>query len=145
MRSESTLAIDWICPDLEEEQWEFFQHPAKQGWYQRHDVTWEMISAAFSAGELTPFPRSGHLKDVPIALSYHQYDDYLTYLARAKRGYRVNYTKLEQALQAEGHLMLKAPIVLIAGAEGLLFSGWRRLCLAWNYGMTPAVMVVQCL
>lgn len=143
MRSASSLLIEWQPPDLEEERWEFFQHPAKQEWYRKHEVSWERLAAAFPDGELVAYPRAARLLQFPVALSYHSYDDYLTYLARAKRGYRVNYTKLEQALQAEGSLLLKAPIVLAAGGEALLFSGWRRLCLAWNYGMVPAVWLVR--
>jgi hypothetical protein len=33
-------------------------------------------------------------------------------------------------------------MVLQAGNEALLFAGYRRLCLAWNYGMIPAVWLV---
>ena len=55
---------------------------------------------------------------------------------------RLNYNKLEEALQSAGELTLPAAIVLQAGNEALLFSGYRRLCLAWNYGMTPFVWLV---
>ena len=74
--------------------------------------------------------------------AYHTYDDYCRYLAKAKRGYRLNYNRLEEALQRAGHLTLPAPIVLQAGNEALLFAGYRRLCLAWNYGMVPYVWLV---
>ena len=71
-----------------------------------------------------------------------RFEDYRRYLAKAKRGYRLNYNKLEEALQRAGELRLPAAIVLQAGNEALLFSGYRRLCLAWNYGMTPCVWLV---
>lgn len=142
MRSGSTLVIDWIQPDLHKEQWEFFHHPAKQDFYRRHLLTWELIEAAFVGGSLEPYPRSDRIGGMPVALSYHTYEEYATYLARARRGYRLNYTKLEEALQREGTLTVKAPIVLACDGEALLFSGYRRLCLAWNYGMVPYVWLV---
>jgi hypothetical protein len=77
-----------------------------------------------------------------VALSYSSYDDYARYLARAKRGYRRNYSLMEDALQRQGNLTLPAPVVLQCGAEALLFSGYRRLCLAWNYGMVPGVWLL---
>jgi hypothetical protein len=46
-------------------------------------------------------------------------------------------------LHSVGTLALKAPIILISNGEGLLFSGYRRLCLAWNYGMIPYVWLVE--
>lgn len=143
MISSSTLSITWLQPDIEEERWEFFNHPAKQFWYQSHLVTWEQIVSTFKCGALVPYPRAAAINGTPVALSYHSYDDYQTYLARAKRGYRKNYTRMEDDLQAEGSLMLKAPIVLCCNGEGLLFSGYRRLCLGWNYGMVPYVWQVQ--
>jgi hypothetical protein len=83
------------------------------------------------------------LNGIPVSLSYSSYDDYSRYLAKAKRGYRRNYTKMEEELQRCGTLNLKAPIILVCGNEGLLFSGYRRLCLSWNYGMVPFVWVVN--
>ncbi len=79
---------------------------------------------------------------MPVALSYHTYDDYSRWLARAKRGYRRNYSRMEEALQREGELTLPAPVVLCCAGEALLFAGYRRLCLAWNYGMIPYVWLV---
>ena len=142
MRSNSSLAITWIKPEIEPEEWEFTSHPAKQEFYHRHAVTWEAILTAFDGGRLTPYHRSSEIDGVPVALSYHTYDDYAHYLARAKRGYRRNYTLMEDALQRGGKLTLPAPIVLQCDGEALLFAGWRRLCLAWNYGMTPGVWLV---
>ena len=142
MRSVSALAIDWVQPELSIEEWEFFQHPAKQTFYQRHGITWETIAAAFLSGRLVPYPRAADIGGVPVALSHHSYDDYSRYLAKAKRGYRLNYNRLEEALQRAGRLALPAAIILQAGDEALLFSGYRRLCLAWNYGMTPFVWLV---
>ena len=143
MKSPSTLVITWVPPDIEEERWEFFDHPAKQEWYLSHAVTWERIVSRFDGGELVAYPRSATLGDIPVALSYHSYDEYQIYLAKAKRGYRKNYSKLEDALQCAGSLALKAPIILCSGGEGLLFAGYRRLCLGWNYGMAPYVWRVQ--
>lgn len=143
MISTSALSITWLRPDIEEERWEFFNHSAKQFWYRSHAVTWEQIVAAFDGGALVSYPRAAAIGEVPVALSYHSYEDYQTYLARAKRGYRKNYTRMEDDLQATGTLTLKAPIVLCRNGEGLLFSGYRRLCLGWNYGMVPSVWQVQ--
>jgi hypothetical protein len=143
MISPSTLSITWLLPDIEEERWEFFNHPAKQEWYRFHAVTWEQIVSRFDSGALVSYPRSATIGEVPVALSYHHYDDYQTFLARAKRGYRKNYSRMEDALQSSGSLVLKAPIILCSGREGLLFSGYRRLCLGWNYGMVPYVWLVQ--
>jgi hypothetical protein len=142
MISTSALSITWLQPDLEEERWEYFNHPAKQEWYRTHDVSWEQIVSEFARGELVAYPRAASIGDIPIALSYHRYDDYQTYLARAKRGYRKNYSRMEDALQCDGSLSLKAPIILTCVGEGLLFSGYRRLCLGWNYGMIPYVWLV---
>ncbi len=142
MRSEATLAIGWVKPELAGEAWEFFNHPAKQEFYRRLGVTWEGLCASFQAGKLEPYPRSDRISGMPVALSYHTYDDYSRWLARAKRGYRRNYTKMEEALQREGELTLPAPIVLCRDGEALLFAGYRRLCLAWNYGMVPYVWLV---
>ena len=142
MRSSSNLVIDWLPPALAGEAWEFTSHPAKQPFYQRHGLTWERLVLAFDRGELVPWPRGERLGDLPVQLSYASFDDYLTYLAAAKRGYRQNYVKLERELQRHGTLTLPAPIVLCCGGEALLFAGWRRLCLAWNYGMVPWVWKV---
>jgi hypothetical protein len=142
MISKSTLSITWQKPDIEEERWEFFNHPAKQEWYSCHDVTWEQILSCFDGGSLVPYPRAATLGDIPVALSYHSYEQYQTYLAKAKRGYRKNYSRMEDGLQADGALTLPAPIVLAHSGEGMLFSGYRRLCLGWNYGMVPYVWLV---
>ena len=141
--STSTLSIHWIKPDLHEEQWEFSLHPAKQEFYRRHAIGWDQIVAAFGHGYLEPYPRSDRIRGIPVALSYHTYGEYSTWLARAKRGYRKNYTKMEEALQHSGSLTMKAPIILARHGEALLFSGYRRLCLAWNYGMVPYVWLVS--
>lgn len=144
MISGSTLTIDWLQPDLQEERWEFFNHPSKQEWYQKHCISWEQIESCFVSGQLAPYPRSSLIGKVQVALSYHSYPEYQIYLAKAKRGYRKNYSKLEDALQSNGTLNVKAPIILVSnGHEGLLFSGYRRLCLAWNYGMIPYVWLVS--
>ena len=143
MRSSSTLTIDWIRPELEPEQWEFFSHPAKQPFYQRHAVSWEQLCAAFNHGELTCYPRGGAIAGIPVELSHHTYDDYARYLARAKRGYRLNYNRMEEELQRHGELTLPAPIIIASHGEALLFSGYRRLCLAWNLGMAPVVWLVR--
>ena len=129
-RSVATLAIDWLPPDLETERWEFFHHPAKQSFYQRHGIGWEALQAAHAVGGLRPYPRGEILDGAMVLLAYPEYEDYLTCVARAKRGYRNGYVQLERALQSQGQLRLPAPIVLFAGGEGLLFSGYRRLCLA---------------
>jgi hypothetical protein len=142
MFSTSSLSIEWIKPDIVSEQWEFSRHPDKQGFYLHHGITWEQILSGFDGGRLTPYHRSERIEGVPVALSYSSYDDYARYLAKAKRGYRRNYSLLENALQREGALTLPAPIILHCGGEALLFSGYRRLCLAWNYGMVPAVWLV---
>lgn len=142
MISRSNLTISWIKPEIEEERWEYFNHPAKQEWYRSHAVTWEQIVSSFEGGSLVPYPRSASIGALPVALSYHRYDDYQTYLARAKRGYRKNYSHMEDSLQSDGSLVLKAPIILTSSGEGLLFSGYRRLCLGWNYGMIPYVWLV---
>jgi hypothetical protein len=144
VQSVSHLTIDWGMPALAAEQWEFSHHPAKQPFFQRHGITWEMLEQAFPAGVLTPFPRSGVIAGILVEGAYHTYDDYTRNLAKAKRGYRLNYNRLEEALQREGHLNVPAPIILRAGDEALLFAGYRRLCLAWNYGMVPAVWLVTC-
>lgn len=143
MVSTSTLAISWEKPELDEEQWEFFQHPAKQDYYLRHAIDWERLEGAFTGGELVAYPRSDRLGEIPVSLSYAAYDDYTRYLARAKRGYRRNYSRMEEELQRAGTLTLKAPIVVSCAGEALLFSGYRRLCLAWNYGMVPYVWLVN--
>jgi len=141
--SSSTLSIAWHQPDLTDEQWEFTHHPAKQSFYQRHTISWQSLCAAFDAGVLTPYPRSPQLNGCLVELSYSSYDDYAFYLAKAKRGYRRNYANMEETLQRDGMLRLPAPIIVQAGQQALLYSGYRRLCLAWNYGMTPAVWLVK--
>jgi hypothetical protein len=141
--STSTLRITWLPPDLEEERWEFFSHPAKQEWYRSHTVTWEQIGTRFADGSLLPYPRAAKIGNLPVALSYHSYKEYQTWLARAKRGYRKNYSRMEDTLQEAGQLILPAPIILACNGEGLLFSGYRRLCLAWNYGMQPYIWLVK--
>src|SRR5450830_3841 len=100
MISPSTLSITWLQPDIEEERWEFFNHPAKQEWYRSHAVTWEQVVSRFDSGVLVSYPRSATIGDIPVALSYHRYDQYHTFLARAKRGYRKNYSRMEDALQS---------------------------------------------
>ncbi len=142
MRSVSSLYIDWIQPELATEEWEFTKHPAKQPFYQKHALSWETLTAAFPIGKLVPYPRSSEINNIPVALSYHTFDDYCRYLAKAKRGYRLNYNQLETALQREGSLTLPAPVILLVNGEALLFAGYRRLCLAWNYGMIPYVWLV---
>lgn len=143
MISSSNLTITWLKPDIETERWEFFHHPAKQEWYRSHAVTWEQIIGNFDLGSLISYPRGAAIGEIPVALSYHSYDNYQTFLARAKRGYRINYSRMEDDLQRTGSLEFKAPIILCSGGEGLLFSGYRRLCLGWNYGMIPYVWQVQ--
>ena len=142
MRSSSSLTIEWVKPDITEEQWEFDGHPDKQGFYLRHGIGWEKILSGFDAGRLAPYPRSERISGVPVALSYSSYDDYARYLAKAKRGYRRNYSLMEEELQRLGTLTLPAPIILQCNGEALLFSGYRRLCLAWNYGILPYVWLV---
>ena len=143
MHSTSSLTIEWVKPDIATEQWEFSGHPDKQGFYLRHGIDWELILSGFDAGRLTPYPRSDNINEIPVSLSYSSYDDYARYLAKAKRGYRRNYSLMEEALQRLGTLTLPAPIILQCGAEALLFSGYRRLCLAWNYGMAPCVWLLS--
>ena len=143
MISRSNLTITWLKPDIEEERWEFFNHPAKQQWYGTHAITWNLIISRFDSGTLVPYPRAALLGDIPVALSYHRYEEYQAFLGRAKRNYRKNYSKMEVALQYEGTLALKAPIILCSSGEGVLFSGYRRLCLGWNYGMVPHVWRVD--
>lgn len=142
MLSKSALTILWTKPDLLEERWEFFHHPEKQDFYRRHAIGWEQILSAFDQGHLKPYPRSDLLGGIPVALSYHRYEDYAKYLAKAKRGYRLNYSKMEDELHRLGTLTLPAPIILQCRPEALMFSGYRRLCLAWNHGMAPYVWLV---
>lgn len=142
MISKSALTIRWLQPDLQDERWEFFNHPAKQEWYRRHELSWEQLESYFDTGRLAPYPRSALIGKIPVALSYHSFDEYQIWLAKAKRGYRKNYSRMEDDLQRAGSLDLRAPIILTCGGEGLLYSGYRRLCLAWNYGMTPHVWLV---
>ena len=142
LSSTSTLSILWVKPDICEEQWEFFKHPAKQEYYHRHNIGWEQVLSAFDRGHPEPYPRSSLIRGIPVSLSYASYDDYARYLAKAKRGYRINYAKMEEVLQRTGTLTLKAPIIMRCGNEALLFSGYRRLCLAWNYGIVPYVWLV---
>jgi len=142
MISRSVHEILWVQPDLEEERWEFSHHPHKQEYYQRHGITWSKIASCFHGGELAPYPRTGMIGSITVSLSYHTYEEYSRYLAKAKRGYRLNYSRMEDELQRSGRLTMKAPIVLAHGDNGMLFSGYRRLCLAWNYGMVPNVWLV---
>ena len=142
MQSASTHTIAWTRPDPQEEQWEFFQHPEKQYFYRQHDISWDKLLTAFELGKFACYQRSGFIGSIPVALSYHRYEDYEKFLAKAKRGYRRNYTLMEDALHRLGTLTLPAPIILMANNEALLFSGYRRLCLAWNHGMTPWVWLV---
>jgi hypothetical protein len=142
MLSASGHTIQWLRPDLGEEGWEFFNHPHKQDFYRRHGIAWEGLSSAFDRGGLEPYPRSDRIRGVVVSGAYHRYDDYAKYLAKAKRGYRKSYNAMEESLQRDGSLALKAPIILCCGEEALLFSGYRRLCLAWNYGMVPYVWLV---
>ena len=142
MRSTSSLSITWVKPDISSEEWEFTTHPDKQGFYQLHGISWEQILSGDDTGQLTPYPRSELINGLPVALSYSCYDDYARYLAKAKRGYRRNYSLMEDALQRQGALTLPAAIILQCGDQALLFSGYRRLCLAWNYGMTPCVWLL---
>jgi hypothetical protein len=142
MHSTSNLTIHWVKPDIAVEWWEFSQHPDKQEFYLRHSIDWGQILSGFDAGRLVPYPRSARIAGIPVALSYSSYDDYARYLAKAKRGYRRNYSLMEDALQRLGTLTLPAPIILQCNREALLFSGYRRLCLAWNYGMAPCVWLL---
>ena len=142
MHSPSSLSITWIKPDVAAEKWEFSHHPDKQAFYLRHCISWEQILAEANAGRLVPYPRSERINGMPVALSYSSYDDYSRYLAKAKRGYRRNYSLMEDDLQRSGTLTLPAPIILQCGDDALLFSGYRRLCLAWNYGMAPCVWLL---
>lgn len=142
MHSTSNLTIEWLKPDIATEQWEFDCHPDKQGFYLRHTISWEQILKGDAAGRLVPYPRSERIGGIPVALSYSRYEDYARYLAKAKRGYRRNYSLMEDDLQRHGTLALPAPIILQCGDDALLFSGYRRLCLAWNYGMTPGVWLL---
>jgi hypothetical protein len=142
MRSTSNLTIEWVKPDIAAERWEFSHHPDKQAFYLRHKIGWGEILDGFAAGRLVAYPRSGRLDGVPVELSYSSYDDYARYLAKAKRGYRRNYSLMEESLQRLGTLTLPAPIILWCGGEALLFSGYRRLCLAWNYGMAPRIWLL---
>jgi len=142
-RSDSTLSIEWIQPQLAGEEWEFFQHPAKQPFYQQHAISWEKLAADSAVGRMVKYPRSGQIDGVPVLLSHHSYPEYARYLAKAKRGYRLNYSRMEDALQQDGSLVLPSPIIIKAPGEALLFSGYRRLCLAWNYGMIPYVWLVN--
>ena len=142
MRSASNLSISWVKPDIMAEQWEFAQHPDKQAFYLHYGLDWDQILSGFEAGQLAPYPRSEWINGVGVALSYSSYADYARYLAKAKRGYRRNYSLMEEALQRDGHLILPAPIILQCNGQALLFSGYRRLCLAWNYGMAPAVWLL---
>lgn len=142
MQSLSSLAIEWLSPDIRSEQWEFFNHPAKQEYYRRHGIDWEQLLESSENGMMTPYPRGDRIEGATVALSYSSYEDYERYLAKAKRGYRKNYAKMEEELQRTARLALPAPIVIDCNGDALLFSGYRRLCLAWNYGMVPYVWLV---
>ena len=108
MRSDSRLTIHWEKPDLAAEQWEFERHPDKQGFYLRHSISWEQILAGGDTGRLRPYPRSERIEGIAVALSYSRYEDYARYLAKAKRGYRRNYSLMEDDLQRLGTLTLPA-------------------------------------
>ena len=142
MLSTSTHSIIWRKPGIVEEQWEFSHHPDKQGYYRRHNIDWEQLLAASESGRFVPYPRAKRVMGIPVTHSHDTYDDYTKYLAKARRGYRRNYAKMEEELQRTGTLTLKAPIILHCHGEALLFSGYRRLCLAWNYGIVPFVWLV---
>jgi hypothetical protein len=143
MKSSSTLTIEWCKPDIATEQWEFSHHPDKQEFYRNFQIDWDQLVSGFEAGQLVPYPRSNDLNGIPVALSYSSYEDYCRYLAKAKRGYRRNYSRMEEDLQRHSTLNLPAPIIVQCGNQALLFSGYRRLCLAWNYGMTPHVWLAH--
>jgi hypothetical protein len=143
MYSTSSLIIRWVKPEISCEEWEFTTHPDKQGFYLHHGISWEQILSGFNEGRLVSYPRSDRINGTPVTLSYSNYDDYARYLAKAKRGYRRNYSQMEDSLQRLGTLTLPAPIILQCGDEALLFSGYRRLCLAWNYGMAPCVWLLS--
>lgn len=143
MQSASNHKIEWFKPDIRAEQWEFFSHPAKQSFYKDRGVTWERLLLSFDNGMMVPYPRGDSIGGVKVALSYSSYEDYSRYLAKAKRGYRLNYSKMEEELQRTANLTLPAPIIVEADGDALLFSGYRRLCLAWNYGMVPYVWLVS--
>ena len=140
--SRSALAITWTPPDIDAERWEFFSHPAKQEYYTRNAIGWDDILSASAEGAFAPYPRSDTLGGITVSLSYHTWEDYTRYLAKARRGYRLSYARMEDDLHRTGSLTLQAPVVLAAGDDGLLFSGYRRLCLAWNHGMTPFVWLI---
>jgi hypothetical protein len=143
MQSVSSHKIEWHRPDILSEQWEFFSHPAKQEYYQRYGISWEQLLESFGNGRMAPYPRGDRIGGAIVALSYSSYEDYARYLAKAKRGYRLNYVKMEEELQRTAQLTLPAPIVIDCNGDALLFSGYRRLCLAWNYGMVPYVWLVS--
>jgi hypothetical protein len=142
MLSLSTNAIEWIKPDIRAEEWEFFKHPLKQSFYHRHGICWERLLESSENGRMVPYPRGDRLEEVEVSLSYSSYDDYARYLAKAKRGYRRSYAKMEEELQRSSKLVLPAAVIIECAGEALLFSGYRRLCLAWNYGMIPYVWFV---
>lgn len=119
--SVSSLTIEWIQPELAGEEWEFFQHPAKQPFYLHHGLSWEKLAEGFTVGRLVPYPRSGELDGITVSLSHHTYEEYAHYCAKAKRGYRLNYSKMEDCLQREGRLTLPAPIIIVANGEGCSF------------------------
>lgn len=143
MISPARLSITWSRPDLQNERWEFFHHPDKQSFYRDHAISWELLGVAFEAACLSPYPRGERIDEVPVRFAHHTYDDYLRYVVSAKRGYRLGYARMEQELQRLGHLTLPSPIIISCREEALLFSGYRRLCLAWNYGMVPGVWLVR--
>lgn len=142
MQSTSSLTIHWHAPDIASEKWEFFSHPAKQEYYQRHGIRWEQLLAWSEKGRMVAYPRGDRVEGSIVALSYSSYEEYARYLAKAKRGYRKSYSRMEDELQRNARLALPAPIVIDCNGDALLFSGYRRLCLAWNYGMVPYVWLV---
>lgn len=139
--SSSGLTIRWTVPPLEDERREF-SHPAKQDFFQRYGIAWSEIEESFPGGVLVDYPRGPFIAGIPVSQSYSGYDEYLEFVARAKRSYRSNYVALERDLERQGMLTLPAPVILVHSGEGLLFSGYRRLCLAWNHAMVPAVWLV---
>lgn len=143
MQSVSSHKIEWRRPDILSEQWEFFSHPAKQEYYRQHGIDWEQLLESSGNGRMAPYPRGDRVEGATVALSYSSYEEYARYLAKAKRGYRRNYAKMEEELQRAAQLILPAPIVIDCNGDALLFSGYRRLCLAWNYGMVPYVWLVS--
>jgi len=70
MLSASGHTIQWLKPDLVEEEWEFFNHPDKQCFYLRHGIEWERLSSAFDRGSLEPYPRSDRIMGIAVSGAY---------------------------------------------------------------------------